>query len=229
MNAYDALLSYYRQCFSEIDYFHFNSRVSASVYEDRCQNIIGRVVPITNFGIKDNRIKKDFMHSELRIGFIGNLAPYKGYLYLLDVLKCIKMDSANWNLTVWGGQSSKEPYLPIFFKGKYSSATLCRVYSDMDVLVVPSIWKETFGFVVLEALSYGTPVIVSDNVGAKDIVKEYDSGFIYHTRAELKHLLEMLIIDRTLLRNFNQRILALPWRHDMLSHANEIVDKIYNH
>ena len=39
-----------------------------------------------------------------------------------------------------------------------------------DLLVAPSIWYETFGFTVLEALSYGVPVIVSDHVGAKDIV-----------------------------------------------------------
>jgi len=40
----------------------------------------------------------------------------------------------------------------------------------MDVLAVPSSWMETFGMVVLEALSCGVPVIVTEKVGAKDII-----------------------------------------------------------
>lgn len=37
-------------------------------------------------------------------------------------------------------------------------------------MVTPSIWFETFGFTVLEALSYGVPVVISGTVGAKDIL-----------------------------------------------------------
>ena len=54
----------------------------------------------------------------------------------------------------------------------YSCANLEQIMSEADVLVAPSVWYETFGFTVLEALSYGVPVIVSDHVGAKDIVAE---------------------------------------------------------
>ena len=38
------------------------------------------------------------------------------------------------------------------------------------MLVAPSVWHETFGFTVLEALSYGIPVVISGTVGAKDIL-----------------------------------------------------------
>ena len=47
-----------------------------------------------------------------------------------------------------------------------------KIFDETDVLVAPSIWYETFGFTVLEALSYGVPVIISGNVGAKDILEE---------------------------------------------------------
>ena len=34
-------------------------------------------------------------------------------------------------------------------------------YPLIDVLVVPSIWAEPFGYVCIEALSFGVPVIVA--------------------------------------------------------------------
>ena len=54
--------------------------------------------------------------------------------------------------------------------GRYDYNELEKIFDDTDVLVVPSIWYETFGFTVLEGLSYGVPVIISDNVGAKNIL-----------------------------------------------------------
>ena len=52
----------------------------------------------------------------------------------------------------------------------YKYGDLKKIFEETDVLVAPSLCYETFGFTVLEALSFGTPVIVTKNVGAKDIV-----------------------------------------------------------
>ena len=54
--------------------------------------------------------------------------------------------------------------------GRYTYDELENIFDETDILVVPSIWYETFGFTVLEALSYGVPVIISDTVGSKDIL-----------------------------------------------------------
>ena len=55
---------------------------------------------------------------------------------------------------------------------RYTYDELENIFDETDVLVAPSIWYETFGFTVLEALSYGVPVIISGNVGAKDILTD---------------------------------------------------------
>lgn len=55
---------------------------------------------------------------------------------------------------------------------KYTYKDLAIIFEKTDVLVAPSIWYETFGYTVLEALSYGVPVIISGTVGAKDILTE---------------------------------------------------------
>lgn len=227
MSGYESLMKYYRECFSLVDCFHFNSEVSKSVYTTHMQNINGMVIPITHCGIKDNRRIKTFDSEKLRMGFIGSDEPFKGLQLLIEALEVIGMED-KWELSVWGGKVGKHPSLPIQYKGKYSAQTIENVYEAMDVLIVPSVWKETFSLVTLEALSYGVPVIVSDNVGAQDIVKQYDERFVYHERKDLEIILKAIIEDKSILRDFNRQICELPWSHDMLSHAEELVNRIYS-
>lgn len=227
MSGYESLMNYYRECFSLVDCFHFNSEVSKIVYTTHMPNINGIVIPITHCGIKDNRSMKSFNSEKLRMGFIGSDEPFKGLPLLIEALEEIGIED-KWELSVWGGKVGKHPSLPIQYKGKYSAQTIENVYEAMDVLIVPSVWKETFSLVTLEALSYGVPVIVSDNVGAQDIVKQYDERFVYHERKDLEIILKAIIEDKSILRDFNRQICELPWSHDMLSHAEEIVNRIYS-
>lgn len=88
-------------------------------------------------------------------------------------------------------------YLNVFFRNselppyikqhdRYSYDQLGKIMDKSDVVITPSIWYETFGYTVLEALSYGVPVIISDHVGAKDIVSK-GGGIIFHDDQELKN------------------------------------------
>jgi UDP-glucose:(heptosyl)LPS alpha-1,3-glucosyltransferase len=52
-----------------------------------------------------------------------------------------------------------------------------RYYRAADIFIMLSAF-DTFGMVVLEAMAAGLPVIVSPNVGAKDLVQEGINGFI---------------------------------------------------
>ena len=222
MNDYSKLLDYFKESFGLIDYFHFNSQTTQNVYSGNLHIENGKIIPITHSEIKDNRHKKSFDASILRIGFIGNDTPYKGLPLLLQVLKRIT-DKSSWRLDVWGGKVAQEKDWQIFYRGKFDSRSLATVYDGMDVLIVPSIWKETFGFVVLEALSYGVPVIVSDNVGAKDIVKQYDERFVFTSASELLALLNQIFKDSSLLVEFNEKVLNGVWKHSMKDHTEEIL------
>ena len=226
MSGYESLMNYYRECFSLVNCFHFNSEVSKTVYTMHMPNINGMVIPITHCGIKDNRRIKTFNSEKLRMGFIGSDEPFKGLPLLIEALEEIGMED-KWELSVWGGKVGKHLSLPIQYKGKYSAQTIENVYEAMDVLIVPSVWKETFSLVTLEALSYGVPVIVSDNVGAKDVVKEYSERCVFHGKIELVHLMESIIVDKSLLQQYNNRICELPWTFDMMTHTKEIINKLY--
>lgn len=226
MKDYQKLLDYYKKCFSLVDCFHYNSETSKEVFMQYLPTSKGQVVSITHGGIEDHRIRKVYGHDVLHIGFIGNSTPYKGLPLLISVLQDIGMIES-WDLSVWGGGVGTHPSLPVYYKGKFDSSTIADVYSAMDVLMVPSIWKETFSLVTLEALSYGVPVIVSDNVGAQDIVKLYNPKFVYHSEDELKSLICEILSDKNLLAEFNDKLLSSKWKYSMEEHAKEIIDKIY--
>jgi len=52
-----------------------------------------------------------------------------------------------------------------------------QIYLASDIFAMPSGF-DTFGMVVLEAMSASLPVIISGNVGAKDLVRDGINGFV---------------------------------------------------
>lgn len=227
MTSYQKLLYYYRECFSLVDVFHYNSKVTYDTYLKFIKPRSSIVLPITHNGIRDHRKEITYdAQSPLRIGFVGNTAPYKGLPKLIEALESLNVNE-KWRLDVWGSFVGQEKVLPIYYRGNFDQQTIEMVYSTMDVMVVPSQCHETFSLVTLEALSYGVPAIVSDTVGAKDIVAEYNPRFVYESQDDLVTLLRELIYDRKLLKEFNAKILGMKWKHSMKEHAQEIIDKLY--
>lgn len=217
---YQELLDYYKDCYNLIDCIHFNSNVAKGKYESILGQLKSITVPISHCGILDQRAYKHFSEDGLRVGFVGNDTPYKGLGVLMRAAKDLDID-----IMAWGGKRGEKGR--VHYRGKFKKEQLPQVYQEMDLLVVPSIWKETFSLVTLEALSYGVPVLVSDNVGAQDIVKEYDASFVYHTEKELRVKLAKLVDDKSELIEYNNSILSMTWQHDMKEHAKEILDKLY--
>jgi len=66
-----------------------------------------------------------------------------------------------------------------------------RYYRAADVFAMLSTF-DTFGMVVLEAMAAGLPVIVSENVGAKDLVEDGKSGFVVEDRKDAGGIAERL-------------------------------------
>lgn len=226
IKKYQSLIDYYKDCFSIVDEFHFNSEVTRDTYRKYIVPKAEKIIPITHNGINDHRRKKSFEGNCLKIGFVGSAAPYKGLSRLIMALKQLNRND-KWRLDVWGDAIGQDESLPIYYRGKFTHSAIETVYTTMDIMVVPSLCHETFSLVTLEALSYGVPVLVSDTVGAKDIVKEYDSKFVFHSDEELVSLLDLLVDDKSLLRNYNEAIIANDWRHSMSEHAQEIIEELY--
>ncbi|RYD79053.1 MAG: glycosyltransferase, partial [Verrucomicrobiaceae bacterium] len=66
---------------------------------------------------------------------------------------------------------------PLQFHGPVAQGQLADAFRSGSVLVLPSL-EEGFGLVVPQALACGLPVIVSNRVGAKDLVRQRENGSV---------------------------------------------------
>jgi len=115
----------------------------------------------------------------LRVLFVGGLVQHKGIGYLLDAVD--RRDS-EIDLTLVGRRFQANPRVDEAVRRWRWFETLPHhrvmdVMMESDVLVLPSL-GEGFGLVVTEALACGLPVIVTPNVGASDLVRDGQEGFV---------------------------------------------------
>lgn len=66
----------------------------------------------------------------------------------------------------------------VSFRGLLDRDIISQIYSDMDVFIMLSSFKETFGLVYLEAMFAGLPVIGSDLGAVGDLIKHGENGYL---------------------------------------------------
>ncbi|MBG9367198.1 glycosyltransferase [Streptococcus sp. NLN64] len=168
---YSRLRDYYSEMFRKIDFFHFNSQLTESIYRQNLPFVLnGHVLSITSSKIKKHNIHKVRKDGKQVIAYIGPDEEYKGYFDFLEFIKSI--DREQYDIKTYGHTPNE--FAPDYVDqgGRFNQRDLTKIYSDIDYLIVPSRWKETFGLVILEALSYDVTVFASENVGAKDLLGE---------------------------------------------------------
>ncbi|MGN0482366.1 MAG: glycosyltransferase [Lachnospiraceae bacterium] len=221
---YLKLQQYYREMFALVTKFHFNSETTKQVYTSQLGEMCkGNVIPISHAGIGDHRKKRSY-GNKLRIGYLGGWQEYKGFYDLLQVVQKLYEENKDVELHLYSEtQTVEQPY--VVNHKKYSQEQLGDVMDSFDLLVVPSKWQETFGFVVLEALFYAVPVLVSEYVGAKDLLKQKDGmGFIYDgTRKNLEISIEQIYQNRELLRKANEMILDWHGKLSFEAHVKNMI------
>lgn len=225
---YVNLRRYYLDILRSIDYFHFNSNVAREEYEKYIK-AEGKTISISHRDIRDRRIKKVFnCQSKLKISYLGPTAYYKGFFLLKKIADDLFTQGIdNWSMNVYGNNSNDftNTNPNICLNGKYSYDSLEKIFNNTDLLVVPSKCRETFGFIGLEALSFGVPVMVTNNVGMKDIITNNVTGIIVNPDpVDMSKVITDLIYDRTLLCKINQNILKMDFKYLMNIHTIEILN-----
>lgn len=116
-----------------------------------------------------------------RVGFIGTLAPHKGVHVLIEAFRGLPRLDAT--LDLFGSPTAHPSYMRslrraadgdprVRLRGAFPEGEQERVLSELDLLVLPSVWWETTGLTVLEALAAGVPVIASRIGGLAEVVGE---------------------------------------------------------
>jgi len=89
----------------------------------------------------------------------------------------------------------------VIFTGPVNKDKIIKLYLASDLYIMLSKF-DTFGNVVLEAMAAGLPVIISSNVGAKDLVQEGGNGFIISNTSDSDYIAAKItmLLDKNIRR-----------------------------
>jgi len=113
-----------------------------------------------------------------RFVYIGRLNSVKNLDALISIFNCLN----EHQLTIVGSGKERESLKKIAnkninFINSIKNMDIYKIFNINDFLILPSL-IEPWGLVVDEALYFTTPVIISKNCGAKDLIKNGVNGYV---------------------------------------------------
>ncbi len=174
---------------------HYTSEIEKNASEGFNVSSLPVIIPL---GINLNYIKPDIPKGEFRkkytqyadkklIVFLSRIHPKKGLELLIEALSKLLKTRNDFILIIAG---NGEPYYESILKKHIRDSHLdsCTIFTgflegkdkytllqDADIFVLPS-YQENFGFAVVEAMSMGVPVIVSDQVDICREIEQFEAG-----------------------------------------------------
>ncbi len=179
--------------------------------------ISGARIAVVENGL-DHDLFKNTVHARsslTRFGYIGSILPSKGVHILIEAFKLI--GASDLRLNIWGevlpfhkdtnyghrlAVLTKGWESSIQFHGRYENKELPGMLSNIDVLVVPSIWYEAFCLTMREGFLAGVPVIASNFGAMAEAVEDNETGLLFNVGdcVDLSRKMARLMDDASLRR-----------------------------
>jgi glycosyltransferase involved in cell wall biosynthesis len=141
----------------------------------------------------------------------------KGARLLLDAMRELSghAEAGRFRLLVLGhvdGEFAQaaEGIPGIEIRGRYAPADLDAILDDVDVGIMSSIWEEAYGYVGIEFLAKGIPVIANAIGGMTDYTRDGETGWLNRScsAAELASIMAGVIERPETVADLNARLLA---------------------
>jgi len=136
----------------------------------------------------------------VRFLFVGQLAPHKGILFLLDVLREVPGGTCSVHVVGDGPQMQATRTLArempwIHVHGHVTLAGVKELFRDTDVLLFPSLAHENCPTIIAEALRHKIPVLASSVGGVPEMVQSGINGWLVEAgnRRAWKEALQRII------------------------------------
>jgi glycosyltransferase involved in cell wall biosynthesis len=172
------------------------SRYQQQLYE---HNGFDNVVVNCNGILKRSEMKRKRHDGKLQVGYIGGVCVHKGYYFLKEVVKNIDLKQSEIIVVDFGLQSGKvrtETWdsTPVRFIPKLPFGDMPAFYSKLDVVIVPSLSRESFGLVTREAIMNGVWVVAAEVGGLAEDIREGIDGHIFSkgSKEELAAILKKI-------------------------------------
>jgi glycosyltransferase involved in cell wall biosynthesis len=137
--------------------------------------------------------------------FTGQTIPRKGLKQLLQACQILRdRNCSNYTLLVAGDGEQRQELEAfcqteglenfVHWLGWVEYGKLGAYFSHIDVFILPTL-EDVWGMVVLEAMSFGKPVLCSKWAGASELVIEGENGYLFdpHQPEEIADCMQRLI------------------------------------
>lgn len=158
--------------------------------------------------------------------FVGRMEPRKGLIHLLRAFRKLQRDGVRARLLVVGtgpGEREARRYVltrqldDVEFLGRVSEAQKAQLFKTADIYVSPATGRESFGIVLLEAMSAGAPIICSDIHGYRGVVRRERDGILVEPgnadalAASIRRLIDDPALRAQLSRAGEERAQLFTW------------------
>lgn len=179
---------------------------------------------------------EEFSDGKLNILFVGRLEKRKGLDYLLEAYKQIKPEFPDSRLIVVGpGKRLRKKYerrvtrdrlKDVVVIGYAAYRDLPRYYQTADIVCCPATGRESFGIVLLEAMSVGKPVVASNIQGYNSVVTHGAEGLLVPPKnaEKLAQALTSLMTDGALRQQMGNEGRLKAVQYDWENVAQRVLD-----
>lgn len=169
--------------------FVFSISRKAKLYYNNLFNGIDKKIKVCRLGVQQQRYQKYEDNSVLKIVSVSVLIPIKNVETIVDGLNLLEKDFYWTHFGTGQLHECLEQKANAHFKGKFefkghlSNNELLKFYSNnyIDLLINVSL-SEGIPVSIMEAMSFGIPVIASNVGGTSEIVKHGYNGFLLSAR-----------------------------------------------
>ena len=178
-----------RSC-KNLDYFVLVSKELTKYYSKKLRKYKCECIYIPN--MLDNIPKRLAPLDENRIISVGRLSQEKGYMDLLKIFNQLSKKHKNWHLDIIGDGPERDKLEEYIKTKELQEKVTLHGFRDKDYidkmlhqasLYVMTSYTESFGIVLLEAMSHGIPCVAfSSAEGAKEIISSGKNGYLIKNR-----------------------------------------------
>ncbi len=173
----------------------------------------------------------------IKIGCPGRIEEFKNHNLIMDSLAELEITTP-WKLYIAGSGSNESSLRAkvrkldfenkVEFLGILSIDKMKEYYEEMDLIILPSKF-EAFGLVLIEALSMGCPVLVSESFGALGYIKNVEFlknySFNPHSSVDLSAKLNNIIFNKEHSSDYFRNIYATYFQKEkIIAKVEEVIN-----
>ena len=172
--------------------------------------------------------------------FLGRMTMQKGPDYFLKMAKKVLEKNKRVKFIMAGDGDMMEQMIRmttdlgiernVLFAGFLTGDEVARAYSSADLYVMPSV-SEPFGLTPLEAIRYGTPVLISKQSGVSEVIKNalrVDFWDVDEMANKVIAVLEHDALSNTLREHSGRELEKMNW-NKQAEHITKTYNKVLSH